>query len=93
MADPAIVQRPAEEVDPDTDIAGALVTVKVDPLSDRQKTMALSQAMEKAKELLRRRVIIGAYVVVQGKAAATDFFHARLVHRENGYRREGRCMP
>jgi ApbE superfamily uncharacterized protein (UPF0280 family) len=83
VADPAVVQRPAEEIDPDTDIAGVPVTVKVGPLSDLNKSMALSQAMEKANELLRRRVIIGAYVVVQGKTAMTDFFQTRLVYQEN----------
>jgi ApbE superfamily uncharacterized protein (UPF0280 family) len=80
VADPAVVQRPAEQIDPDTDIAGVPVTVKVGPLSDLKKSMALSQAMEKANELLQRRVIIGAYVVVQGKTAMTDFFQARPVH-------------
>jgi ApbE superfamily uncharacterized protein (UPF0280 family) len=83
VADPAVVQRTAEEIDPDTDIAGVPVTVKVGPLSDLNKSMALSQAMEKANELLQRRVIIGAYVVVQGKTAMTDFFQTRLVYQEN----------
>ena len=82
VADPAVVQRPAEEIDPDTDIAGIPVTVKVGPLSDLKKSMALSQAIEKANELLRRRVIIGAYVVVQSKTAMTDFFQTRLVEQE-----------
>ncbi len=83
VTDPAVVQRPAEEIDPNTDIPGVPVTVKLGALSDRKKSMALSQAMEKANELVRRRVIIGAYVVVQSRTAMTDFFRTRLVHHEN----------
>ena len=84
VADPAVVQRPAEEIDPATDLAGVPVTVEVGPLSDRKKSIALSQAMEKSKELLQRRAIMGAYVVVQGKTAMTDFFQARFVHQDKG---------
>ncbi len=91
VADPAVVQRLAEEIDPATDIAGLPVTIKVGPLSDLKKTMALSQAMEKAIELLRRRVIMGAYVVVQGKTAMTDFFRVRMDRPKNGYQMDGRC--
>jgi ApbE superfamily uncharacterized protein (UPF0280 family) len=93
VADPAVVQRPAEEIDPATDLAGVPVTVEVGPLSNRKKSMALSQAMEKSKELLQRRVIMGAYIVVQGKTAMTDFFQARLVHQDKGIQRDGRCRP
>jgi ApbE superfamily uncharacterized protein (UPF0280 family) len=83
VADPTVVQRPAEEIDPDTDIPGVPVTVKVGALSDLKKSMALSQAMGKANELLRRRVIMGAYVVVQRRTAMTDFFRTRLVRQES----------
>jgi ApbE superfamily uncharacterized protein (UPF0280 family) len=93
VADPAVVQRLAEEIDPATDLAGIPVTVEVGPLSNRKKSLALSQAMEKSNELLQRRVIMGAYVVVQGKTAMTDFFQARLVHQDKGFQRDGRCRP
>jgi ApbE superfamily uncharacterized protein (UPF0280 family) len=93
VADHAVIQRPAEEIDPATDLAGVPVTVEVGPLSSRKKSMALSQAMEKSKELLQRRVIMGAYVEVQGKTAMTDFFQTRLIHQDKGIQREGRCRP
>jgi hypothetical protein len=83
VKDPAIVQRAAEQIDPDTDIPGVPVTIKVGPLSDLNKSMALSQAMEKANDLVRRHVIMGAYVVVQRKTAMTDFFQKRLVLLHN----------
>jgi len=77
--DAHVIQRPAEEIDPNTDIAGLPVTVKVGPLSAEKKSTALSKAMKRTAELLRQGVILGGFVAVQGKVAMTDFFQERLV--------------
>lgn len=79
VEDDHVVQRPAEEIDPNTDIAGLPVTVKVGPLSEGKKTMAISRALERAEELLRKGIILGALVAVQGRVSMTDFFRERLV--------------
>ncbi|OPX38031.1 MAG: hypothetical protein B1H12_03435 [Desulfobacteraceae bacterium 4484_190.2] len=79
VEDEHVIQRLAEEIDPETDIAGLPVTVKVGPLSEETKAMAVSKAIGRAKELIEKDIIFGAYVAVQGKVAMTDFFKERLV--------------
>lgn len=74
-----VVQRPAEEIDPNTDIWGLPVTVKAGPLSEEKKSIALSMAIKRATELSRHDVILGAFVAVQGRIAMTDFFRKRLI--------------
>ena len=73
-----VIQRSAEEIDPETDIAGLPVTVKVGPLSEETKAMAVSKAMERAEQLIEKDIILGTYVAVQGKVAMTSFFKERL---------------
>jgi len=79
VEDAQVVRRPAEEVDPYTDIRGLLVTVKAGPLSEAKKSMALEQSIRRAEELISRNVILGAFVAVQGKEAMTTYFRDRLV--------------
>jgi hypothetical protein len=79
IRDEHVIQRPAEEIDPDTDIPGIPVTVKVGPLSKQKKTRALSSAMEKTAELVQKQIIFGALVAVDGAFSMTDFFRERLV--------------
>jgi len=74
-----VVQRFAEEIDPNTDISGLPVTLKVGPLSEEKKSIALSMAMKRAEQLSRGRVILGAFVAVQGSIAMSDFFRERLI--------------
>jgi hypothetical protein len=78
VKDEQVIQRPAEEIDPETDIAGLPVTVKVGPLSEETKAMAVSKAMERAEQLIEKDIILGAYIAVQGKVAMTRFFKERL---------------
>lgn len=78
VKDEQVIQRPAEEIDPETDIAGLPVTVKVGPLSEETKAMAVSKAMERAEQLIEKDIILGTYVAVQGKVAMTSFFKERL---------------
>jgi ApbE superfamily uncharacterized protein (UPF0280 family) len=79
VEDDHVIQRPAKEIDPNTDIPEFPVTVKVGPLSEEKKTMAISMALERAADLIRKEVILGAFVDVKGKVAMTDFFQERLV--------------
>lgn len=79
VEDTSVIQRAAEEIDPNTDIAGIPVTVEVGPLSEQKKEMAVSRALEKAHGLVERMVILGAVVEVQDMIAADAFARARLV--------------
>ncbi|UCF83458.1 MAG: FAD:protein FMN transferase [Desulfobacteraceae bacterium] len=78
VEDEHVIQRTAEEIDPETDIKGFHVTVKVGPLSEKIKAMAVSRVMERAEALVEKHIILGAYVAVQGKVAMTGFFKERL---------------
>jgi hypothetical protein len=79
VEDPHVVQRPAGELDPNTDILGLPVTVKVGPLSEEKRRIAISRAMERVEGLVQKGIIFGALVAVQGRVTMTDFFRQRLV--------------
>ncbi|MGE5840127.1 MAG: UPF0280 family protein [Deltaproteobacteria bacterium] len=81
LEDEQVQRRPAEELDPYTDIAGLDVTVKVGALSEEKKSRALSQAIRRAEDLVQREVILGAFVAVQGLTAMTTYFRDRLVEQ------------
>lgn len=74
VEDGHVIQCMAEEIDPDTDLKGLLVTAKIGALDEGKKEEALSRAMSHAEQLIRRKVILGAFVAVQGRVAMTDFF-------------------
>jgi uncharacterized protein len=78
VEDARVVRRPAEEVDPYTDIPGIPVTVKAGPLSEAMKCLAVERALKRAQELISREVILGAFVAVQGKVGMTPFIRDRL---------------
>lgn len=79
LEDEMVWRRRAEELDPYTDIAGLDITVKVGPLSEEKKSRAVSQAIRKAEDLVRREVILGAFVAVQGVHGMTNYFRDRLM--------------
>ena len=79
LEDEQVWRRPAEELDPYTDIPGLDVTVKVGPLPEETKSSAVSKAIRRAEELVRREVILGAFVAVQGMHDMTKYFRDRLV--------------
>ena len=66
--DPGAVQVPAHTLDPGTDIPHKLVTVK-SHLSPAKRQKALELALSRAARLLKKGVILGAYVNVQGTKA------------------------
>ena len=81
LEDAQVWRRRAEELDPYTDIAGLDVTVKVGPLSEEKKSQALAQAIQKAEDLVRREVILGAFVAVQGLHGMTKYLRDRMIEQ------------
>jgi ApbE superfamily uncharacterized protein (UPF0280 family) len=81
LEDEQVLRRPAEEIDPYTDIAGLDITVKVGPLSEEMKSRAVSQSIRRAEDLVQRGVILGAFVAVQGMHGMTRYFKDRLVEQ------------
>lgn len=57
---------------PDTDIAGEWVTTGVGKLSKEKVESALVNGMEKANSIVKRGLIIGALIAVQGRVVWTD---------------------
>jgi len=60
--DPGILRLPAEQLDPNTDIPGHLVTVKVGGLSPQTKIKAIKNGLHKAIELRSQGHIHGAVI-------------------------------
>ncbi|MCU0597221.1 MAG: FAD:protein FMN transferase [Desulfobacterota bacterium] len=81
LDDEQVFRQPAEEIDPYTDLAGLDVTVKVGPLSEDKKSQAVSQALRRAEDLVRREVILGAFVAVQGRHGMTRYLRDRLIEQ------------
>ena len=81
IEDEQVIQRPAHEIDPYTDIPGLRVTIKVGLLSEEKRALALTQSIQRAEELIKRKVILGAFVAVQGKIAMTTFFEELLAEQ------------
>jgi ApbE superfamily uncharacterized protein (UPF0280 family) len=81
LEDEQVWRRPAEELDPYTDIPGFDITVKVGQLSEEKKRLAASKAIRRAEDLVRREVILGAFVAVQGKFEMTKYFRNRLLEK------------
>jgi ApbE superfamily uncharacterized protein (UPF0280 family) len=79
IADSAVVRKPAEAIDPHTDIAGLDVTVRVDPLAEESKELAIDQALRRAEELIGRGVMLGAFVACQERIAMTRFIAERVI--------------
>ncbi len=78
IADRTVIQRPAEQLDAQTDIPGIMVTIQAGPFTEAKKNLALAGAMQKTEALLRKGLICGAYIVVDGKVMMTDFMRHRL---------------
>jgi ApbE superfamily uncharacterized protein (UPF0280 family) len=78
VEDSAVVQTPAEAIDPRTDIAGLCVTAGVGPLSEEKKNQAVNQAIRRAEKLIDNHIVLGAFVACQGRTAMTRFIAERL---------------
>lgn len=80
VEDACVTQRAADLIDPATDIPGIPVTQEVGSLDDEKKAVALDRALKKAAGLVERRVILGAFVAVDGKIGMTEFFRECLLN-------------
>lgn len=67
--DPGIIRWPAEKLDPNTDIAGHLVTVRIEELKPETKIQALSNGLTKARELIDQGVIRGGVIFLDNQVA------------------------
>jgi hypothetical protein len=79
VAHRAVVRKPAEEIDPFTDIAGLQVTAELGELPDEEKDQAMTQAVRRAEKLIGDGIIMGAFVACQGRTAMTPFIAERLI--------------
>lgn len=78
IKDDSVIQKPAEELDEQTDIPGAAVTVQAGPFSDKKKDLALTGAIKKANLFIEKGLIDGAYVAVDGRVLMTDFMRRKM---------------
>jgi ApbE superfamily uncharacterized protein (UPF0280 family) len=61
---PCIVQLPAEEIDPHSDLNGVRVTAGLGPLSSKTIGLAVSNAGRKAESFSRKGIIMGAFIAL-----------------------------
>ncbi|MFO8089298.1 MAG: hypothetical protein R6U13_05630 [Desulfatiglandaceae bacterium] len=79
IEDPNVIRRSAEELDPDTDIPGLPVTVRVGEVKESTRRIAVKRALAFAEELIARNVVLGAFVAVKGITGAIGCFDEMLV--------------
>jgi hypothetical protein len=72
VEDGAIVQLPAESLDPNTDLAGLSVTTEVGELLPEKILKAIESARRKAELLSQRKIILGAFMALQNVFAISD---------------------
>ena len=71
MQSPAVSRVPADSLDPNTDLNGIDVTVRVDDLSAEEVETSLQQGIRKSEELAGLGIISGACVAVKGTMRCT----------------------
>ena len=62
VTDENIHQRPAEQIDPNTDLADKMVTVSIGKLTLAKRKAAQTKALQRAEELVNSGVIVGALI-------------------------------
>lgn len=72
VEDRRIVQIPAEQIDPNTDLKGLNVTVDVGFLSAEKKNLAVQAALAKADQFCRQHRIFGALIALGDVFAMTQ---------------------
>jgi ApbE superfamily uncharacterized protein (UPF0280 family) len=72
VEDNSIVQIPAEQMDPGTDLKGVNVTVDVGALSSVKKIQAVKMALSKADTLCRQQHIVGALIALEDVIIMTE---------------------
>lgn len=74
---PAVKMILAEDVDPNTDIRGLLVTESVGELTEAEIAEALSSARQYAQKLIDTDMILGSVISLRGRLAVTSDFERR----------------
>lgn len=72
VEDTHIARSLAEEIYPDTDLAGEWVTTRVGVLSQEKVGEALNRGLSKAYSICQKGLIHGALIALQGKVVWTD---------------------
>lgn len=73
-----VTQKRARELDPETDIPDIPVTLYAKDLDYETRRKAISRSLILSRTLLKRGVILGAFVSAGGDVGMTSFFKARL---------------
>lgn len=71
---PRVWREPAVSLDPDSDLGERLVTTRVDPLDQAERSAALSNGLTVAEAHRQAGRIIAAALMLQGEVAATTSF-------------------
>jgi len=79
VEDANIARSLAEEIYPDTDIAGEWVTTGVGELSQEKVEQALNKGLSKAYSICQKGLIHGALIALQGRVVSTDSLKALLI--------------
>ena len=72
VKDKGIIQMPAQNIDPSSDLAGIHVTSEVKPLSTESIRKAVGNARRKADNLFQKDLIIGAFIALGSVYTVTD---------------------
>lgn len=67
-----VIRRPAEAIDPETDLKGCEITVSARDLPETVIDRALEQGLRRASLLVEQGLIVGACIVVKGRMVATE---------------------
>jgi len=78
VEDASISRSLAEEIYPDTDIAGEWVTTRVGMLSQEKVEEALNHGLSKAYSLCQKKLIHGALIALQGQVVWTESLNSLL---------------
>jgi ApbE superfamily uncharacterized protein (UPF0280 family) len=72
VIDSSIIQIPADQIDPNTDLKGVHVTVAAEALSHEKMVQAVQNAFVKADTLYRQKLIGGALIALQDLIKITE---------------------
>ncbi len=83
VRDDAIVQVPAQVVDPHTDIPGILVTIKVGKLKKARVLKAMNKALIKAEKYIETGIVKGALIAVENEFLITNGFNEKIARLQS----------
>jgi uncharacterized protein len=82
----AVTRRPARALAPDSDLGHRLVTVDVARLSPEDRACALAAGLDAAEAMVRRGLIRGAFLYLQGAARGTGAVPLPIPREEGALR-------